>query len=60
MTILTEIERDLKAFIIRNRYDKLCETTPEILAGYLADCMEDFLELNAIVPIFSNLDTNDV
>mgnify|MGYP003638520539 CR=1 FL=1 len=53
MTILTEIEKDLKAFIIRNRYDKLCETTPEILAGYLADCMDDFLLLH-------KLDTDDV
>jgi hypothetical protein len=58
MTILSEIEMDLKAFIIRNRYDKICETTPEILASYLADCLQDFVELNEIVSFAPRLEKN--
>ena len=58
MTILSEIEMDLKAFIIRNRYDKICETTPEILAGYLADCLQDFVELNEVAPFAPRLEKN--
>tara|TARA_R110002126_G_scaffold98259_4_gene228588 strand:- start:14 stop:190 length:177 start_codon:yes stop_codon:yes gene_type:complete len=57
MTILKEIELELKAFIIRNAYDKICKTTPEDLAGYLAECMDTFLMLQ--LQGEENLDNND-
>ena len=40
-----EFKENIKAFIIRNGYHKVCNTTPEDLADYLEGCINVFIDL---------------